>query len=444
MLIEFSVSNFRSFSQPVILSLLATPLKEKDSRLNTDNLFEVNRLKLLRSAAIYGANASGKSNLVKAIGFMRRFVLDSATEFQSGEKIPVDRFRLSREARQKPAFFQIIFSLNGKRYRYGFELDEEQVHGEWLYQTVQRESLLFIREKDQYEVSTSFRREAPVKLQEMTRTNALFLSVMAQFNSPRAVELLNWFRKSLRVVSGLKDEFYAPYTMEQMEKDETFRRFAREMVRMADTGITDLSVKSEVLDSASFPAELRKLIQEIAEKEGKTPDELSIQTVETRHPVYEGETFVGSENFDIDEESDGSQKFFFLLGPLFYTLKKGNVLVIDELDARLHPSLTREIVRMFNSPETNPYNAQLIFATHDAGLLGECLLRRDQVWFTQKNRFGASELYSLAEMKERKDASYLKNYLAGRYGGIPLLGGLRPFVEEMLKHDTNTEAERSQ
>lgn len=96
--------------------------------------------------------------------------------------------------------------------------------------------------------------------------------------------------------------------------------------------------------------------------------------------------------------------------------------------------LTREVVRLFNAPETNPHNAQLIFATHDAGLLGECLLRRDQVWFTQKNRYGATELYSLAEMKERKDGSYLKNYLAGRYGGIPLLGGLRPYIEQELEH----------
>ncbi len=443
MFIEFSVANFRSFYQPVTLSLLATPLKEKESRLNTDNLFEVNRLKLLRSAAIYGANASGKSNLVRAIGFMRRFVLDSATEFQSGEKIPVERFRLNLEARQKPVTFQIIFVLNNKRYRYGFEVDEERVHSEWLYQTVQRESLLFIREGNDYEVSTPFRREAPVKLREMTRPNALFLSVMAQFNSPLAVSLLEWFRKRLRVVSGLKDEFYAPYTMEQLQEHEPFRQFAREMIRLADTGITALSVKSESLDSTRIPAELRKFLQEFAEKTGKPAEEISLRTVETTHPVYAGENFVGNETFDIDDESDGTQKFLYLLGPLFDVLKEGKVLVIDELDARLHPMLSHEIVRLFNSPETNPQNAQLIFATHDAGLLGECLLRRDQVWFTQKDRFGASELYSLAEMKERIDASYLKNYLSGRYGGIPLLGGLRPYVEDMLKHGTNTEAERS-
>ncbi|MBU1661812.1 MAG: ATP-binding protein, partial [Chloroflexi bacterium] len=152
---------------------------------------------------------------------------------------------------------------------------------------------------------------------------------------------------------------------------------------------------------------------------------------------------IGQAPFELGEESEGTQKFFYLLGPLLDALENGNILMIDELEARLHPKLTRELVRMFNSPQTNPHNAQLIFATHDAGLLGEYLLRRDQIWFTEKNRYGATELYSLAEMKERNDASFEKNYLLGRYGAIPYISGLRAFLEQELQYGENTETERA-
>lgn len=439
MLIEFAFGNFRSFDQPVTLSMLATSLRD-NPELDESNIFQVGKLHLLRSAAIYGANASGKSNIVRAMIFFRNLVRNSATKLQAGEKIELERFKLNVLSREKPAYFQIIFLHNGKRYRYGFEVDDRRIHSEWLYHSIQRETRLFIREGDVFDVSAAFKHEAPISLQEKTRANALFLSVLAQFNSPTAISLLNWFDVHFRGISGLDDSTYAGYTLKQFEKDETFRQRVRDMVRLADIGIQDISLKNVSVNHLNLPDELREMLINIAKKEGKSESELEVKKLETIHPIFDGEIQTGEEAFDMDDESEGTQKFFALLGPLFHSLENGGVLLIDELEARLHPLLTRELVRLYNSPKSNPHNAQLIFITHDASLLGECLLRRDQVWFTQKNRFGATELFSLAEMKERKDASYLKNYLNGQYGAIPHIALLRAYIEQELQDATSTQA----
>ncbi len=436
MLVEFTVGNYRSFLHPVTLSMVATSLSD-DPVLDRENVFRVGKYQLLRSAAVYGPNASGKSNLVQAMMFMRHFVLESATRLQAGERIQVERFRLDVGAREKPASFQIIFFWDGVRYRYGFEVDETAVRSEWLYRTVQREARLFVREGDTFDVSTRLRKEAPVAVQRQTRPNALFLSVMAQFNSPTAINLLTWFRERFRGISGLDDVAYALFTIGLCEKDTTFRRRLEEMLRLADTGIVDVQIESLPLAQANLPEDLHLHIHrelgKVAQREGGEVEEITLKRVRTTHPLFEDERRVGKESFDMArEESEGTKKFFALLGPLLDVLEHGRVLVVDELEARLHPLLTREVVRLFNSSKTNPHNAQLIFATHDAGLLGECLLRRDQVWFMQKDRYGATELYSLAEMKERKDALFLKHYLEGRYGAIPYVGNLRPFVEQEL------------
>jgi AAA15 family ATPase/GTPase len=438
MLIEFSVGNYRSFNQPVTLSLKATSLRDHPL-LDESNIFQVGKTSFLRSAAIYGANASGKSNLVRAMNFMRNFVRNSATKLQAGETTGVECFALDVSSRKQPSYFQIIFLHENKRFRYGFEVDAERVHNEWLYQTNQRETRLFARDKDTFDISTSFKRNAPISLQEKTRPNALFLSLLAQFNSPVAVSLLHWFDVGLGSISGLEDTAYIGYTIGRFEKDEKFRQRVRNMMQLADVGIQNISVKTIPIDHPNVPDDLRTFIKNVTQKNGKTDSELSIKGIETTHPIYEGETKVAEETFDMeDNESEGTQKFFALLGPVLDTLETGSVLMVDELEARLHPLLTRELVKLFNSAKSNPNNAQLIFATHDASLLGESLLRRDQVWFTQKNRLGATELFSLAEMKERKDASYLNNYMNGHYGATPHISLLRPYIEQELQNDTHS------
>ncbi|PWH13343.1 MAG: abortive infection protein [Anaerolineae bacterium] len=443
MLIEFSVGNYRSFHKPVVLSLLATRLRSLDKEIDSRNVFRVGKIKLLRSAAIYGANASGKSNLIQAILFMRRFVLGSSTKLQAGEPTGVQRFLLNTQAQHQPAYFQIIFFLDEVRYRYGFELDEQCVRSEWLYQTKQRETRLFVRETDRFEVTTSFRKSTHL-LEKYVRSNALFLSVLAQFNHPLAIELVDWFRNRLRGISGIMDDTYAGFTLQQFETDETVALRIRNLIRFADLGILDLGVRTLSLDDLEDSNPLRKIILKIKNGEPST-SEVSIKSVETIHQRFDGKIPAGQVKFDLSEhESEGTKKFFYLLGPILDSLDKGNVLVVDEFEARLHPVLSREMIRLFNSPTTNPKNAQLIFTTHDASLLGEGMLRRDQIWFTEKNRYGETELYSLAEMKERNDASFEKNYIHGRYGAIPLIGGMQAVFEQRGTDDPHPQTEWSE
>jgi len=377
--------------------------------------------------------------------FMRKFVLESATKLQAGERTGVEPLKLDVEACKRPSFFQIVFLLDGIRYRYGFEVDEDAVQSEWLYHARKRETRLFVREGDEFDISSILRKEAPFRVQRQTRPNALFLSVLAQFNSPTAISLLTWFREQFRGISGLNDRSYAPFTMERIEKDERFRKRIKEMLRMADVGITDIQIETLPLAQSEIPEYLRDFLEEVAREQGREADEVTLKRLKTAHPLFKDEHRVGEEFFDMErEESEGTKKFFALLGPFLDVLEYGRTLVVDELEARLHPVLTHELVRLFNSPESNPHNAQLIFATHDVTLLNEPSLRRDQIWFTQKNRFGATELYSLAEVKERREAPFMKHYLEGRYGAIPYIASLRQFVEQEMKHGPQAKAERAQ
>jgi hypothetical protein len=442
MLVEFSVGNYRSFHAPVTLSMQAAKLRSTDKRLDERTVFQADGLSLLRSAAIYGANASGKSNLIQAMAFMRRFVLQSSRESQAGEPTGVERFRLNTAAWDKPSYFQITFYLDGRRYRYGFEVDEEQIRAEWLYHTGQRESRLFIRQEAQYEMSGVFR--SGRGLTERTRSNALFLSVAAQFNVRLAMALLGWFRKDFNIVSGLNDASYAGFTLERFGADEPFRQRVLAFVHEADLGIADIHIERLPLAESPIPEEVQLLLAQLAERQKRSEEELLVSRPKTTHQVFNSEHgATGWETFDMkNQESQGTQKIFNLSGPLLDTLEGGKLLVIDEMEARLHPFITRAVIQLFNSPQTNPRNAQLVFATHDASLLSHRFFRRDQIWFTEKDQYGATDLYSLAELRVRNDASFDKDYIAGKYGAIPFIGGLRSLFEEHPDGE-ETETERA-
>jgi len=405
----------------------AARLQSRNKQLDENNIFEIDNLRLLRSAAVYGANASGKSNLIQAMRWMRDFVLHSSKESQAGERIKVEPFRLSTATQRAPSYFQIIFYLDGKRYRYGFELDHRAVMAEWLYHKTKRETRLFIREGDEYDLSIVF--QEGHGLEERTRPNALFLSVVAQFNGQLSVALLDWFRTGLNVISGLQDVTYSAFTVRRFEKDAAFRRRVIAFVREADLGIANINVERRSLVHAQMPELTQDFALRIAERgiEGQAAGEFWVDRVKTDHKVYDKEQkAVGWETFDMEEqESQGTRKIFNLSGPLLDTLEKGQVLVIDEMEARLHPFITRAIIQLFNSPKTNPHNAQLIFATHDTRLLSNRFFRRDQIWFTEKDRYGATDLYSLAELQVRNDASFDKDYVNGKYGAIPFIGGFQ-------------------
>ncbi|MEH2111124.1 AAA family ATPase [Nostoc sp.] len=425
MLIEFSVGNYRSFKEQVTFSMVAANLVAKDKKLDENNVFEIDDdLKLLKSAAIYGANASGKSNLATALGFMRWFMINSSKETQSTEKIGIERFKLSTETEDKPSFFEIVFLINGKRYRYGFEATIEKVVSEWLFDVPKiKETRLFERKLNKISISKRFKADG---IQQKTRHNALFLSVSAQFNVEIAEIILDWLTNRVKIASGLDDSGYQRYTVSCLtnnkNKDEIFQ-----LLKKLDLGFSDVKVKESQITADFLPKELPDEIKNYIIKNGMT----KVTSVQTMHQKFNAEgNPVSTEIFDLDnQESEGTQKVFALAGPLVDTLKNGKVLIIDEFDARIHSLISRAIVELFNSNETNPNNAQLIFMTHDTNLLNNKLFRRDQIWFTEKNRYGATDLYSLAEYNVSNDASFESDYIQGRYGAIPYIGNLNHLID---------------
>ncbi|MCK4345988.1 MAG: ATP-binding protein [Bacteroidales bacterium] len=418
MLLQFTLGNFYSIKDPVTLNMLAVkPIKEFEA----SNVFEADRYRLLTSAIIYGANASGKSYFLKGMDFIKWFIINSSKETQKDERINIERFRLSPSTKKKPSFFEISILIDNTKYRYGFEVDRNNVREEWLFYSRKiKEYPLFIRDIEGIEVFTDF--PEGNGLEERTRNNALFLSVAAQFNGLIAGKIIDWFH-SFYVISGLEDIRYQNFTVKKL-RDPGFKSILIKFLNAADLSIKDIQVKEIDIKETPFhkniPVELRNLILKSSKE---------AYTIITYHEILneKGEV-IGTEAFDFESsQSEGTKKYFRLAGPVIDTLQKGEILIIDELDARLHPIMTKWIVKFFNSKVTNPKNAQFVFATHDTNLLSACTFRRDQIWFTEKTKQNATALYSLAEYKlpkgkVRKDASIEKDYMKGKYGAIPFIG----------------------
>ncbi|MFM9264565.1 AAA family ATPase [Tychonema sp. BBK16] len=404
--------------------MVAANIVAKNKHLDEANVFAVDdELKLLKSAAIYGANASGKSNLGKSLSFMKWFMVNSSKETQSTEKINVERFRLSTETEDKPSFFEIVFLIDKKKYRYGFEVNRDRVVSEWLfYVPKQRETKLFDRNYNIIKISKTYKADG---IQEKTRHNALFLSVSAQFNVKIAEQILAGLTNKLKIISGLRDDKHLIDTVQQCLAEDKNKEAILRLIRKLDLGIDEVEVQEREITSDIlpdiFPDELKKFLV----KSGG-----SATSIGTLHQKFDGQgRHTSMELFSLDEqESEGTKKVFALGGPLFDTLSNGKVLVIDEFDARLHPLISRAIVDLFNSNDTNPNNAQFIFMTHDTNLLSNKIFRRDQIWFTEKNRQGATDLYSLAEYNIRNDASFESDYIKGKYGAIPYIMNLNHLI----------------
>ena len=412
MLIGFSVGNYKSFKETVTLSMVDSLITEEDKDLNENNVFPINdKLSLLKSAAIYGANASGKSNLVAAINFMKWFVLNSSKETQVSDAIDIEAFRLSTETEKEPSFFEIVFILEDKTFRYGFEVNAREVVSEWLFQADDtEEKMLFERDVDNY-ILDDFPEGQGIS--DKTRSNALFLSVVAQFNGKISGKILLWFSKNLQLISGLQDTQYRKETLESFENDR-HRHDIIEFIKKLDLGIADIQIKKYISQKTAMFGIY----------------EVGVKTVHRKYDADGKQTAI--ELFDIEtHESEGTNKLFALAGLLLDTLRTGKILLIDELDARLHPLITRQLICLFNSNDTNPHNAQLIFTTHDTNLLSSKTFRKDQIWFTEKDNMGATDLYSLVEYKVGKNASFERDYMIGKYGAIPFIGNFKELIGEL-------------
>jgi hypothetical protein len=430
MLIQFTVSNFLSIKESATLNMLAVkPIKEFED----ENVFDVDRYSLLKSSVIYGANASGKSNILKAMGFFKWFAVNSAKETQVDENIDVTPFKLSTETESLPSSFEASFLVDGIKYRYGFDVDDESVKTEWLlFSTKIKEYPLFIRDGQMIEVFKEFKEGKGIE--DKTRKNALFLSVAAQFNGEKSKSIIRWFNE-FNMISGLADRHFEGFTASLLE-DERYKKLIMNLMSDADLGFKDINVLDVEITSESLPNSMPDELKSILLKEAKGKRGYDIETFHEKFDVEGNVESLVRFDFD-DEESEGTKKYFRLAGPILDTLEDGGVIIIDELDARLHPSLTKSIVQLFNTPKVNRKNAQLIFATHDTNLLSACMFRRDQIWFTEKRRDSSTDLYSLAEYKlergkVRKDASFEKDYIKGRYGAIPYVGDFENLLSSSL------------
>jgi uncharacterized protein len=423
MLIEFSVGNYRSFKDRVTFSMVAANLVSKEKSIDINNTFEIDEeLKLLKTAAIYGANASGKSNLARALSFMKWFMVNSSKETQSTDEINVEPFRLSTETEGKPSYFELAFLMDGRKYRYGFEVTQERVISEWLFYIPNiRETSLFERQLYSIKSSKVYNADG---VQKRTRSNALFLSVSAQFNVEIAERILEWLTDKLNIISGLHDEAYLNYTVKCFMDDKAD---IVQLIKKLDLGISDIQVEQEDFTTDLLPDEMPDELKKLIVKAGGG----KATSIGISHRKFDADgNYKSIEEFDLEShESEGTKKVFALAGPLVTALKEGEILIIDEFDARLHPLISLAIVKLFNSKEANPNNAQLIFMTHDTNLLSNKIFRRDQIWFTEKNKYSATDLYSLAEYKIRNDASFESDYIKGRYGAIPYIGNLNHLIE---------------
>lgn len=402
MLIQFRVENHRSLCDEQVLSMVAAPLGDTDdARLrHSPGLNEA----LLPALVLYGANASGKSNVLGAVAFMRRTVLESYRLWEPERDIPQEPFVLSNKACE-PSLYEVDILVDGVRYRYGFVLSANRVEEEWLHAWPHgRKQVWFERESDEFEFGKHLRGENET-IRGLTRANSLFLSVAAQNNHAALIPIFRWFQS---IWLELRRDQGRAMTVSREIGSE--REAIVRLLRAADVGILDLKVDHGVRRS-------RRSVPGFYASDRHSDIRL-LHGAENKGGVW----------LPLEVESSGTVILLGLAMTLAQALRDGLLVCIDDLEANLHSMLVLALVRLFNDPVHNPRGAQLIFATHDTCLLGNVLgdspLRRDQIWFTEKDRKGATRVYPLTDFHPRKEENLERGYLQGRYGAIPVLGSL--------------------
>ncbi|MEA1920944.1 MAG: ATP-binding protein [Campylobacterota bacterium] len=416
MLIEFKVKNYRSIKEEQTLSMVKSSAKELE-KTNTFITPEKKKpIKLLSSATIYGPNASGKSNLLKAMKTMQKIVLDSESKIKRGTKLPITPFLLDNETKEEPTEFEIIFISKNIRYQYGFMLNNEIILEEWLYAFPEGVSQTwFEREYNQNKEKTDWyfgsKLAGNKKIwAESTRENALFLSTAIQLNSEQLRPIYDWFNEDVHVLESTAR--LDPNFTYELYGQEQYKKLINKFLNVADLDIEELKITEEDFDSAILPEDIPDALKSKLTEDFKNEKLLDVASV---HKNIQGENVY----FDFDEESDGTRKFLAFLGPWIDTLENGYVLVVDELHDNFHPLMVRFLIELFHSEETNKKNAQLIFTSHETSVMTQEIFRRDQIWFCEKKN-KATELFSLVEFKPRKGVTDIeKSYFSGRYGALP-------------------------
>lgn len=434
MLIDFSVQNFTSFNSKQELNMTAsTSTKEQCTLNNTKNINSFGIKDVLKSAAIFGANGSGKSNLADAMATFRNIVLGSLDSVGDQEIKSAMPFVLKNDYFDIPTEFEVTFLSEGNLYRYGIAISNDEIMEEWFYWTkTARETLLFHRERQTVQINQRSFSEAKMftkkdgdkLLIEKTKPHIPFISVLSQFDGKKSNIAIDWFKK-LVVISGLQDLAFKEFTINLFENDIKFKKWALDILKsmqIHDIKISEIERKlpkrPDVINDSDLNDALLKL-ESFFTRNNKHLKEKNIDVIkidiETNKPF----------SLPLGMESEGTKKLIYLLGPLYDAIRKDEILVIDEFDNKFHTLLCKFIIGLYN--EKNNGLSQLIITCHDTNLLSNELFRRDQIWFVEKNNKHESELYSLVEYKEhytRKENSYSKDYLLGKYGAIPLFSSI--------------------
>ena len=423
MSIEFRAENHRSLRDEQSLTLEAARLGDgQDAR---PRQVAGHGERLLPAAVIYGANASGKTNVLSAMSFMREAVVLSHRLWEPEGGIPRSPFGWGPR-RAEPSLFQVLLLIAGTKYEYGFVVGDQEVKEEWLYAwpSGKKQAWFERDEGGDFTFGRQLKGENQL-IKDVTRPNALFLSVAAQHKHRQLLPIYGWFRtiapvnlRGRRYASPYARPFFAaegPGTRptafgpgDDYQQGEAITDRIWNLLKAADTGIACIKVVSEEQEVVPGPRWRRRIL--------------------FQHQADDENAWL-----EVDDESHGTQRLFWMSGPIFQALETGGLLLVDEFESSLHPLLGQAIVRLFNNPRTNPRNGQILFTTHDTNLLGTTLgeppLRRDQIWFTEKDRGGATKLYPLTDYKPRKAENLERGYLQGRYGAVPFLGDIAWITE---------------
>lgn len=437
MLLEFRISNYRSIGEEQVISLVPAP-KQKD---HLQNIITKGRHQALNAISLYGPNGGGKSNILKAMSLLDKLVHVSART-SSTTRLPYDPFLLREGWQDKPTGFEITFVVEEHRYRYGLEFTANQIEREWLFRkSTGREVGLFERVGETIDVSSGYNGSKKIidAAIEATRTNALFLSTCDMLNVEEAKIILKWFRH-FSMVDGLNTEMEEIQTVELWEHEE-YKEKIRQYLASLSLNIIDVDVATKEFEESELPDDIPKNVKS---RLAKTLKGAQSYTVYAKHRLYDTEASPTGRTHSWkweDRESSGAKKAFQLSGPVLWALANGGVLIIDEIEAKLHPIMTLNTIESFLDRSSNPNHAQLIFATHDTNLLSYSNLRRDQICFAEKNKWESTEVYSLSDFvyfgekngefkseKERPDTDKEKRYFEGRYGAIPMLGNFQKFI----------------
>lgn len=421
-LLRFTIENFRSIAERK--SIIFTPTSIKDEPRS--NVVHIGNISYLRTAAIYGANSSGKSNIVKGLSSMSYLVL-SSVKMNDDEDLLYDSFRLNKSKENAPTLYEIVFATGQVCYRYGFSNTEKQICDEWLIRKEDsgKETRLFIRTPEGIGVNEEFFPEGK-NLEEKTNDNRLFLSVVGQLGGEISNSVIRFFQQDLNVLSGLDTDTYNSFTKVFLNKNLPGCSDMKKFFERVQLGFKDVSPLVHDFDVNELPKDMPREMKEDLVKELRGKKQIKVLS---SHGIYDKEgNMIETGNFDFDQmESAGTKKLFDLAGPIFDTLNSGQILVVDELDAKMHPLISQELVTLFNDPARNPHQAQLIFTTHDTNLLSSRLLRRDQIWFTEKDEQERTDIYNMMQIvlpngaKPRGDGNIERNYIQGRYGAIPYI-----------------------